>query len=271
MIDILMITYNRAYYTNLSLSRLLDSCDENMRVWIWQNGTDPETLEVVKNLADHPSVYEFHISKENKKLNEPTNWLWQNAKGEYLSKVDDDCLVPDGWAQTLKKVHEDNPKFGVIGCWHFREEDFIPELANKKIMSFNNGHQLMRNCWLGGSGYLMKRECFRDFGVLKQKDTFTSYCINLALKGWINGWYYPFIYQEHMDDPRSLHTQLKTQEDFNKFKPLTAINFGENNLDEWKERFSRSSRHLQSASYDPKMYTGWRTRWYKVKKWFSNT
>ena len=43
-IDILMITYNRPEYTRLSLERLLATCDESMRVWVWHNGTDEETL-----------------------------------------------------------------------------------------------------------------------------------------------------------------------------------------------------------------------------------
>ena len=34
IIDILMVTYNRLEYTQRSLPRLLDSCDESMRVWV---------------------------------------------------------------------------------------------------------------------------------------------------------------------------------------------------------------------------------------------
>ena len=103
-IDILMITYNRPEYTGLSLERLLATCDESMRVWVWHNGTDEETLEIVQSFRDHPSFFKFHHSIENKKLNEPTNWLWTHAKGDFLSKVDDDCLH-SGTGRALRKGH----------------------------------------------------------------------------------------------------------------------------------------------------------------------
>src|SRR5262249_24933662 len=125
-VDVLMITYNRPEYTRLSLQRLLDSCSEDARVWVWHNGADADTLGVVEALRGHPRFCRFHHSPENRKLREPTNWLWSQATGLYLSKVDDDCLVPDGWIEKLRCAHEDVPEFGVIGCWRFEDEDFVP-------------------------------------------------------------------------------------------------------------------------------------------------
>lgn len=264
-IDILVITYNRPEYTRLSLQQLLATCDENMRVWLWHNGDDNKTLDIVRSLVDHPRVYEFHHSLENKKLNEPTNWLWTHAKGEFLSKVDDDCLVPDGWAQKLRRAHRDVPEFGVIGCWRFLEEDFVPELANKKIRKFGGGHRVMQNCWVEGSGYLMKRACLESKGLLQPQQSFTDYCIRLAAKGWINGWYYPFLYQEHMDDPRSTHTLLRTDADMERFMPLTARNFGVNTVRDWQQWISRDAYVVQAASINPKCHLGWRP---KLKRLF---
>ena len=265
-IDILMITYNRPGYTHLSLERLLATCDESMRVWVWHNGTDEETLEIVQSFREHPSFFKFHHSIENKQLNEPTNWLWTHAKGDFLSKVDDDCLMPYGWANVLRQAHADVPEFGVIGCWHFLEEDFVPELANKKIRQFTGGHQLMQKCSIGGSGYLMKRECLKVNGLLRSAKTFTDYCIRLAAKGWINGWYYPFLYQEHMDDPRSPNTLLKSDDDFKRHLPLTAGNFGVNSLEEWVQWLRRDAIYQQTASINPKLYIGWRGRLRRIRQ-----
>src|SRR5688500_14710804 len=105
IIDILMITYNRPDYTLLSLARLLDSCDPSMRVWLWHNGGHAETLDAVKSMANHPRVHHFHHSVENKRLREPTNWFWQNADGDYVSKIDDDNLMTPGWGQRLRAAH----------------------------------------------------------------------------------------------------------------------------------------------------------------------
>lgn len=265
-IDILFITYNRPDYTKLSLKRLLDTCDDTMRVWVWHNGTDQKTLDVVQSFRDHPNFFEFYHSIENKKLNEPTNWLWKNAPGDFLGKVDDDCLMPSGWANVLREAHVDVPQFGVIGCWHYFEEDIIPEYANKRIVRYNGQHQLLQNCWIGGSGYLMKRQCVKDMGLLQANRNFTNYCIRLAAKGWVNGWYYPFIYQDHMDDPRSPNTGLKTDEDLKKHLPLTAKNTGSYSLTDWLDFLHKDALVLQSANLDPKYYLGLRAKIRKFRE-----
>jgi len=266
-IDILMITYNRPEYTKLSLKRLLDTCDKDMRVWVWHNGTDEETLEVVQSFREHPRFYKFHHSRENKKLNEPTNWLWSKSKGDYVGKVDDDCLVPDGWADTLKQAHIDVPEFGIIGCWHFLEADFVPELANKKVRTFPGGHQIMQNCWVGGSGYLMKRECLGRNDLLVPNQSFSNYCLQLAAEGWINGWYFPFLYQDHFDDPRSPHTRLKSNDDMKKYLPLTAGNFNVTTLQDWLDLLRKDAIWCQKAELDPKYYLSWRL---KIKRVLRN-
>ncbi|MFW6180404.1 MAG: glycosyltransferase family A protein, partial [Spirochaetota bacterium] len=258
--DILMITYNRPSYTRLSLQRLLDTCDETMRVWLWHNGTDPQTLEVVRSFLDHPRVYRFNHSEENQGLRGPTNWLWENARGEFLSKVDDDCLLPEGWADTLRGAHRDEPGFGVLGCWRFHDEDFIPELAGKKIRAFRGGHRLLVNLWVEGSGYLMKRECVDRAGPLQPGESFTQYCVRLAGRGWVNGWYYPFLRQEHMDDPRSPHTLLKTDQDVERYNPLSAVTFGVRTLEGWRARLKRSARIVQSAPTSLPRYRLWRLK-----------
>lgn len=259
-IDILMITYNRPDYTRLSLARLLATCDDSMRVWVWHNGDDAETLEAVHDHLAHPRLFRFHHSRENLRLRSPTNWLFANAGGRFLSKVDDDCLVPHGWAQTLSKAHAVNDSFGAIGCWRFFAEDFLAEAAARKIVAFEGGHRLMVNCWVEGSGYLMKRDCVDRAGLIGAHESFTQYCIRLARLGWVNGWYYPFLFQEHMDDPRSAHTLLKSDRDLEKWMPLSSRTFGANSLAEWQAALIADAHYLQRAPTDPAHYVGWRAR-----------
>lgn len=257
-IDILMITYNRPRYTRLALGRLLETCDESMRVWIWHNGEHAETLEVVRRLADHPRVHEFHHSRENQRLLAPTNWFWSRAPGAYLSKIDDDNLMPDGWAQTLRAAHEAEPSLGVIGCWSYRPEDHRPELAERKVIDLPGGHRLLQNCWIAGTGHLAKRACVEQGGLLREGQTFTQWCVRLAARGWIHGWYYPFLYMENMDDPRSEYTELRSEADFEARRGLSARKFGVTTLAELRERMPRLALELQTCSTDPADYVGWR-------------
>jgi GT2 family glycosyltransferase len=256
--DILMITYNRPEFTRRALGQLLETCDERMRVWIWHNGTHDETLSVVKGFQSHPSVYHVQFSEENKKLREPTNWFWENADGAYLSKVDDDCLLPHGWAEKLRSAHDDNPSLGIIGCWRFYEHDFVPELAEKKIRPLQGGHRIMRHVHVQGSGYVMKRKVYSDQGPIRRSESFTHYCNRAAAMGWQNGWYFPFIHEEHMDDARSAYYPYATNEAFMANRPLSAVNFGVRSLEEWKARSAWLARRLQEDRSEGKSWVGWR-------------
>jgi len=267
-IDLLMVTYQAPESTRIALGRLLETCDERMRVWLWHNGDHAETLEVVRSFAEHPRVHRFHHSHENKRLWEPTNWLLDNAEGDFLGKVDDDNVLPLGWTAPLIAAHNAYDRFGAIGCWRFQPEDFVPELANKKIREFPGGHRLLQNLWVEGSCFLMKRACRDRHGSLQPGQTFTRYLRDLALEhGWIHGWYYPFIYYENLDDPRCPHALIRTQEDFLRRMPLTAQYNGVETVEQWTDQLRRSARAAQSDSIDPREWRGWRYYRKRLRYW----
>ena len=252
-----MITYRRPAYVRRTLPDLLAHADERMRVWLWHNGDDAETLDVVRSHADHPRVHRFHHSVENVRLREPTNWLWQEAEGDYVAKVDDDCLLEPGWAHRLAAAMDENPQLAVLGSWRFQDEDFVPELAHRKIGTFGR-HQVLQNFWVQGSGHLVRRRCIEEAGVLRPGWTFTQYCRHLALAGWTNGWLYPFVREDHMDDPRSPNSPLRTDDDLLAELPLSAQRTGVRTLADWAAQLQRSARIVQMASIDRRDYRGWR-------------
>jgi glycosyltransferase involved in cell wall biosynthesis len=265
-LDILFITHRRPKYTAKSLERLLNSCTKDTRVWVWHNGSDVSTLETVKSFLGHPNFHHLEVSKDNKKLREPTNWFWNNSDGGYVGKVDDDCLLPPDWINPLLAAHKNNQSLGAIGCWLFYDDDYLPAIASKKTKPLNGGGSVLSNCWVGGSGYIMKRKLVNELGPLKDNESFTDYCLRSSLLGWNHGWYFPFIHQEHMDDPRSTHCDIKTEEDFQSRKPLTAINFNIENLEEWKARVKEEAATVQRASPNPKHHTGWCKRMKNIIK-----
>lgn len=267
IVDVLMITYNRPKHTRMALEHLLVNCDERSRIWLWHNGDDEETLEFVKSLSGEPQVYAFHHSRENVRLFPPTSWLLEKGTGTFLSKVDDDCLVPVGWLRELRSIHAAAPQCGVLGCWRFLEEDFDVKLASRKIQEIAPGRKILRNPWVEGSGFVMKRACVEKDGGLRKGETFTQYCLRLALKGWVNGWVYPFLWQEHLDDPRAPHALIRTDDDFRRYLPLSASRFGANNMRDWDLQLRRSARNLQEIPWDARYYVGWRRRWKQLQNW----
>jgi hypothetical protein len=256
-IDILMVTYDRADYTRRSLARLLDSCDDAMRVWVWHNGNHAPTLDVVRSLRGHPRFHHLHHSPENKRLREPTNWFWANSTAPLLSKVDDDNLMPDGWGARLRALHAAGPEVGAVGCWSFLEQDVVPLLAERKVRAFGS-ERLMENCWVAGTGHVLKRTCTEAIGPIPEGRSFTQWCIRLAAAGWVNGYAFPFVYMENLDDPRHPLTQLKTEEDFQKHRGISARRVGVKNLRELRARQSMLALDVQRSNPDPRVHIGWR-------------
>ena len=258
--DVLMITYRSAGYLHLSLPRLLETLGERDRVWLWHNGDDEATLEALRPFREDPRVHRYHHSRENVRLREPTNWLWQESTARFVSKVDDDCRVAPGWLDTFAAAHEANPGLGAVGSWRHPESDYLPELAERKIVTLDGGHRLMRNLWVQGSGYLLPRSLAVRHGGINDGEAFTSFCIRLARAGAVNGFYYPFVPEDHMDDPRSPHTLIRTDADLVDRMPLSAAANGVETVADWTAQLERSARVLQSASLDPRTYTGWRKK-----------
>lgn len=258
--NILLITYDDPVAASLSIPRLLDTLDEQSTVWLWHNGNDAQTLEVTRSFAKDPSVERFHHSEENVGLRTPINWLWTESRADYLSKVDDDCLVSPGWLPKLRSAHQDWSGFGAIGSWRHYPDEFLPAAGGKKIKTYPGGHQLMRNHWVQGSGHLIKRSDISEFGVLADGMSFTDWCLKAARAGRDNGFYYPFIFEDHMDDPRSENSLMRTDEDLHRRMPLTAARNSVTTIAEWDRRNRAAARLLQEASLDIREYYGWRRK-----------
>lgn len=269
-LDVLMVTFDQPEYIRLSIPALLDSCDDGMRVWLWHNGTDERTLEVSRSFSADPRVARFHHRPDNPPLREAINWVFGESDASFVSKVDDDCLVRSGWAHTLMAAHRDVPDLGVVGSWRFYDEDYVPALAAPKMADLPGGHRLLRNFWVQGSGFVMKRACVERQGLIGPGQSFPQYCIDLALAGWTNGWYVPFVLEEHMDDPRSPYSRFRTDEDLQGRLPLTAQLNGITTLAAWQQMIRRSAHAVQAASIDPRDYRGWRKArrgaWRRVKR-----
>lgn len=258
-VDVLMVAHRRADYLAMSLPRLLNSLPEGGRAWVWQNESSPDCRAVIEQYSSHPRFHRFHHSPENLRLAAATNWLWAKSKGALVGKVDDDCLVTDGWIEAFVDAHE-TPSLGIIAAWHFLPEDLLATTVAGRTVPLANGRRVIRNCWVGGSGYLMKRACILDGGPLSDQRGFTTFCLELAMKGWQLGWHYPLILQDHMDDPRSENSGIRTDADLRERAPLSARRMPEPSVASWEAHLRASARKVQTASLRPVDHLGWKRR-----------
>jgi len=257
-IDLVFITYNRLEYTKLSLASVLADPTEEFSLTIWDNASTDGTVEFIKQEVNDPRIADIVFSRENIGQMAAVNEIWGKSKADLLGKLDNDCLMIPGWTRTLAQAHKDIPKLGVVACWHYLPEEFDYERAKHKIQTFGR-HKIFRHPWTGGTGLLLKRDTFERFGPIQWKST-TKYWIKIASAGYINGYYFPLIYIEHMDDLRSKHCLLHQMsfDEARKYNPAYQDGRVRNRKQaEWNRE--RYLEELFTDPYDPKYYMGWRS------------
>ncbi len=259
-VTIVIPTHNRLEYTQKTIPRLLEDPAEEFELYLWDNASTDQTAEYLKSLSD-PRIADVHISKTNEGQVGAMNWAWSQTKSELVGKLDNDCLPTPGWTRTFAKAHQEIPQLGAVGMWHFFEEDFDYDRARHKIQEFN-GHQIFRHPWVAGSGFILKRKTFLEQGLWKpgHMTGTTYYFMQMARAGYINGWYYPLIYQEHMDDPKSKYCMIKDAESFAVYKNITfGLKSGSyNDVEGRMKRRNDIVRNLLDDPFEVTYYTGWR-------------
>lgn len=259
-IDLVFITYNRLDYTKLALASILEDPTEDFSLTIWDNASTDGTVAYLKNEVVDRRITDVIFSRENIGQTAAINKIWSKSKADFLGKLDNDCLVTSGWTRTLAQAHQDIDNLGVVACWHFFPEDFNYEQAKHKIQQFGK-HQILRHPWTCGTGLLIKHETFKKFGPIQKKAT-TEYWLKLALKGYINGFYYPLIYQEHMDDPKSKYCLVTDDKSVRKMREITYV-LHEHNIKSMQDRWKRRKLvlgNLNGGPWEAKYYVGWRKK-----------
>ncbi len=256
-IDLIFISYNRLAYTKLALASLLADPTEEFSLTIWDNGSTDGTKDYLSSVED-PRIVRKVFLLENVGLRGAVNDLFSKSSADLVGIIPNDFLVTPGWTRPLAQVHADVPEFGMIGCWHFFPDDFDYKRAKHKIQTFGR-YRLLRHPWTGGGAGLVKLKTVREFGLLESNST-VPYWIQMALKGYVNGFYYPLIHVEHMDDPKSKYTMLKDEKSYKAAKKTTFnINSpGQETLaGRWRWR-QEVLNNLLDDPWDVKYYVGWR-------------
>lgn len=264
-IHLVFITHNRLHYTKSALASVLADSKEAFKLTICDNASSDGTVEYLKNEVSDARIDDIIFSRENIGQTEAVNRVWSSSGHALLGKLDNDCIVTPGWTTPLTRAHAQIEKLGVIACWPFFADDFDYRRCRHKIQRFGR-HWILRHPWTCGTGFLIKNETFRKFGPIEKK-SMTGYWLKIASAGYVNGFYYPLIYQEHMDDPVSSHCTITDDESFRRATAFTAGLRGgryetvEGRL-KWREEVVRN---LLDDPYEPQYYRNWRKKWRALK------
>ena len=216
MVDIIFLTFNRLYYTKITLPALLNSvCKNPFNIHIVDNGSTDGTVEYLQKLS-HSKIASIIFNKKNQGLVKPTKKFWQQSNADLVGKIDNDILVPPDWIGQLTNAHKKIPHLGVLGYCHFRKEDFDSKVVQNTIQ-FENGTYFRPQPWIGGN-YLMKRDTTIQHNYYRQSRKklkkrilygFNKYQERLSEKGYTHGYLADsnkeLLLWEHLDDPRHSH------------------------------------------------------------------
>ena len=263
-IHLVMMTYNRLDYTREALPALLADPEEDFVLTIWDNGSTDGTREFIRQVSD-PRVVEVVLSDENKGQAYVTNKIWEDSEADLVGKVDNDCVVTPGWTRPLARAHADLPELGVVGCWHFFAQDFDLGRARHKIQRFGD-HQIFRHPWIDGSALLVKRKVFLEYAPCREEEYLSGFWTRLALDGYVNGFYYPLILQDHLDDPLHPRCMIRDAHGFAEHRAITqGLKAKRYDDPEGRLRWRREIvRNLLDDPYDPRYYAPWRARWRRL-------
>jgi len=192
MLDLLMITHNRLEYLQKSLPTVL--ANDFDKLTIWDNASNLEVINYlysIKNLR-----IDIVLGDKNESLAKITSEVFLKSKAEFVGKVDSDMLIPSDWSKRLLEAHG-KYHFGFIGGLHFRPQDL--ENLNPNIEDFN-GIKLWRKHHIGGQ-FIIRREDFKAYGGQGVMGL-SEYQAEMGL---INGYLWPPLWVEHMEDARSEH------------------------------------------------------------------
>ncbi|ACS78652.1 glycosyltransferase [Maridesulfovibrio salexigens] len=237
MIDILYLTFNRIAYTKITLPALIENAGAEFSLTIIDNGSTDGTVEYLKAMQKKykGTIKKILFNSENIGLSLPTNVFWKTSKAQFVGKVDNDTLVPEGWLARLLEAHKKSDKLGVVGGFHFNLAYVDQEALKRRIFSVD-GVSLIPDAFIGGCCYLLRKTVQQQHGYLaidqtKKTTGWTEYQQAIARSGYLNGYLYPLLLVEHFDDPLSEYNLAYT-----KHREMSVISMGEKGISNREEQ-----------------------------------
>ena len=254
-IDLLFLSCNRLHYLKHSIPALLADPTEEFALTIWDNASTDGSREFLEAVKD-PRIVKKVLSPENVPPRLVLNQALEESSADLFGLVADDLLVTPGWSRILGTAHAEVPEFGRISCWHFAREEYDGQRARHKMQTFGR-HQILRHPWTNGCG-LSKLKAMRDVGLVRPGEAENDYWTRVALRGYVNGFYYPLVLVEHMDYPWSPHFAFADRFEEWLGQSSAARHNGIRAMGDAQAWHRMVIRNLLDEPWQVEQYVGWR-------------
>jgi len=220
-IPVLYTTFNRLEYTKRTLPRLIEAIPE-ADIYVVDNGSDDETLEYLWGftkcskvtgliLSNHDSPFWLRINTSNIGIANVMNWFFEVTQScEWVSKVDNDTMVPAGW---LPKMIE-AAKVGNIDVLQAKHHFVIARYKNwnemeqdRTVENLNGCGKIVHYPFVGGAGIVIRRAAIKE--DIKGSGHIFGWSVYQDTRPEIRSAFYPGVwidlldmadYNKHADD-----------------------------------------------------------------------
>jgi len=248
--SLLLITWNRAKYICKTVERLLAN-PEPFKLYCWDNSSEAETADFIRELKDDRIVIRhFHNKNVNQDL--PVRWFLDQTPDGLVGKIDDDVLLPEGWIKQLSSAVASSENIGMLSCWNFMPEDYLPEIAVGNAIDVN-GTAILRTTSVGGCSFLAQRSVLRAYLRSPSKQGEWGIPIDrrkMTLDGLISGYPLPLAFAHHMDDPRSEHCLMSVTGTIEGQASLTARKMNFKTIDDYARWIRADAIRRQVVPFD---------------------
>lgn len=185
MISIVVVTWNRLDYTKRCVDSILRNTDVEAELILVDNGSTDGTGEWVVELArgfrpgEHLKEIRWGLFAENAGCAEGYNRGFKMAAGDPIFRIDNDVIVPCGWASAFLALWESDPRIGMMttdiepAAWERPEQVVV--LARRGVTYFRDvwhDHGIGSWCMAHRRAMLDQVGCYRtDYGLIVHNDT----------------------------------------------------------------------------------------------------
>jgi len=141
--------------------------DVPYKLYIWDNASTDDTRIFLKYLNEIDPEIEICLSEKNVGISKAMNEFIKRFRDyDYLAKVDNDTLVPSGWASELLKVMKeknlDTISASLVRHYGQTTQEWFGGMRKERY----GDKTLYFNHYTSGSGIVFKTDIFRRLGLL---------------------------------------------------------------------------------------------------------
>lgn len=237
MISLVVVTWNRLEYTKQCLESIAVHTDVPYELIVVDNGSTDGSAEWLREYMAHYRTHgneaQFIGNEENLGCAVAFNQGFAAAKGDPIFRIDNDVILPSGWASTFMRHWDEHPEIGMMTTDLETDPRNHPELVGVFDcgVTFLRGpvwHSHGLGSWCMAHRRKMFEECghYRtDFGLIVMNDTDLERRAQIA--GWelatLSGLRVGHLWTMDASEDERRYNHWKLAEQAEKLKVWTAI------------------------------------------------